>query len=148
MLDFIDYQSNNTTIITCDTVIDANINSNDAIEIYGKVNGRICTDGLLSIYGKVNGNIAAKDLIIRSKSFVQADCDLFFDGCIEKDCQLFGDVICRNIEIKGYIRGNINASENVILRKGGSVDGDIKCHGLIVDAGGSINGNVKLEYRY
>ncbi len=148
MLDFIDYNNKTTTLIMHDACIDGDIISSDAIEVYGRINGNVHSDGLLSVYGKIYGKCDIKDLIVRNKAFVQGDCDIFFDSQVESSGQIIGNVKCRNIEIRGYVRGNISAEDNVVIRQGGNVDGDIVCQNLVVDKGGIINGNVKLAYRY
>ena len=147
MIDFIDYTDTNTTLILLNTTIEGNIKTIGALEVFGRVNGCVETDCLSSIYGFINGNLETRDLIARNNSTINGDINILYDGFINKNSKIEGNIDCRNIEIYGNIKGNIKAEDSVILRGSANVAGDIICRNLVVDQGAKINGNVKLVYQ-
>lgn len=147
MIDFIDYSDPFVTVINKSTVVNANIKTMSSIEIVGKVFGNIEAEALTSVYGIVEGNVDSRDLIVRSNSAISGNVSLTFDGLVEKNSRITGDINCKNIEIFGDIIGNIKAENAVIIRGSANVLGDITCHSLVVDEGAKINGNVKLVYQ-
>ncbi len=148
MLDFIDYTDSNTTVILLNTTIEGNVKTIGAIEVYGKVEGSLETDGLSSIYGSIKGNLDTRDLIARENSIINGDISILYDGFINKNSQIQGNINCRNIEVYGTIKGNIKAEDAVIIRGTANIVGDIVCRNLVVDQGAKINGNVKLAYQF
>lgn len=133
MIDFIDYTDTNTTLILLNTTIEGNIKTIGALEVFGRVNGCVETDGLSSIYGFINGNLETRDLIARNNSTINGDINILYDGFINKNSKIEGNIDCRNIEIYGNIKGNIKAEDSVILRGSANVAGDIICRNLVVD---------------
>ncbi|MGN1398537.1 MAG: polymer-forming cytoskeletal protein [Erysipelotrichaceae bacterium] len=146
MLDFIDYNSPGTTIITGTDVIDGNIISSDCIENRGKVFGYVSCDGLLSNYGQITGTVNSSNLILRANSQIFGNCQILFDGLLENKSLIRGDVQCNNIEVFGKIYGNIKATGKVIIRSGGEVYGDISTSDLCVESSAVIVGKVKYTF--
>ncbi|MGI6607698.1 MAG: bactofilin family protein [Erysipelotrichaceae bacterium] len=148
MIDFVDYTDPNTTIILLNTTIEGNIKTIGSIEVFGKVKGCLETDGLSSIYGCIDGNIDTRDLIARNNSIINGDISILYDGIISNSANVDGNIKCKNIEIWGHVKGNINAEDSVIIRSSANIFGDIICRNLIVDQGSKLNGNVKLVYQF
>ena len=147
MLDLIDRENKATTYIAHTSTIEANLTSASTVDLHGNIKGNVTVGSLLSVHGSINGQVETNDLIIRYNGVVKGDCHCFFESLIEQEGKLIGDINTGSIEIKGYLKGNITAEENVIIRKGANVDGNITCRSLVVDEGGIINGTVRLVYR-
>ncbi|MGM9942818.1 MAG: polymer-forming cytoskeletal protein [Erysipelotrichaceae bacterium] len=146
MLDFIDYNSLNTTIITRDDIVEGNISSSDSIENNGKVFGYVNCDGLLSNYGQITGTVNCSNLILRNNSQIFGDCQILFDALLEKNSLIRGDVQCNSIEVNGKIFGNIKANGKVVINSGAEVYGDISASDLCVQNSAVIVGKVKYIF--
>jgi len=91
------------------------------------ISGDIESSGNIRIEGKVIGNVKAKSKVVLGDS-----------GIIE------GNVHAVNAEIAGEIKGILEASEMVVVKQTGHVNGDIITQKLTVDSGATINGSTKM----
>lgn len=148
MLDFIDYSSDKTTIISQNDTITANVYISDALENYGTINGNVSCDNLLSNYGTISGLVSSSNLIVRENGSIYGDCNVLFDVLEKSKSIIRGDIVCTNIEINGKVYGNIVASNKVVIKESGEVIGDITTKDLSVDIGGVIIGKVKYQYDF
>jgi len=91
------------------------------------ISGDIESSGNIRIEGKVIGNVKAKSKVVLGDS-----------GIIE------GNVFAVNAEIAGEIKGILEASEIVVVKSTGHVNGDIITQKLSVDSGATINGSTRM----
>ena len=106
--------------------------SSAAKAILGKtvvVKGHLLSGEDLMIDGEVEGTIAMIEhrLTIAANASVRAD------------------VKAREIEVRGYIEGKLEAEDRVYIRKGGKLVGDIHSAGIVVEEGGYIKGSIDLS---
>ena len=106
--------------------------SSAAKAILGKtivVKGHLLSGEDLIIDGEVEGTIAMIEhrLTIAANASVRAD------------------VKAREIEVRGYIEGKLEAVDRVYIRKGGKLVGDIHSAGIVVEEGGYIKGSIDLS---
>ena len=84
--------------------------------------------------------------------------DLMIDGEVEETIAMIehrltiaanasvrADVKAREIEVRGYIEGKLEAEDRVYIRKGGKLVGDIHSAGIVVEEGGYIKGSIDLS---
>jgi cytoskeletal protein CcmA (bactofilin family) len=89
-----------------------------------KIKGDINANGYIRIDGELIGNILAKGkLVIGPK------------GRIE------GQINCNNIEISGYIKGKVTASELLNMKSTSQITGDIVAGKLSVEPGSLFSGS-------
>ena len=63
------------------------------------------------------------------------------NSVIGEDCQINGDLICKNsVKIDGKVQGNLEVGSTIILGKKSVITGDVRCANLTVF--GQINGNI------
>ena len=55
------------------------------------------------------------------------------------------NVKARDVEVQGYIEGKLEAVNNVYIRKGGKLVGDIHSAGIVIDEGGRMTGSIDLS---
>ena len=58
---------------------------------------------------------------------------------------LEGDVLAEVVTIEGVVKGNIKASERVILRRSAQILGNISCEKIIVEEGARVNGAIDMS---
>jgi cytoskeletal protein CcmA (bactofilin family) len=93
-----------------------------------KIKGDIMANGDIRIDGELLGNISAKGrLVIGPK------------GKIE------GQIVCNNIEISGYIKGKVTASELLNMKSTSHIVGDIVAGKLSVEPGSMFSGTCVMN---
>jgi cytoskeletal protein CcmA (bactofilin family) len=93
-----------------------------------KIKGDVIANGDIRIDGELLGNISAKGrLVIGPK------------GKIE------GQVICNNIEISGYVKGKVTASELINMKSTSQIIGDIVAGKLSVEPGSLFSGTCVMN---
>ena len=145
MVDFIDYDNSNTTVILLHTVLEGGLSTDGDLEIIGSVYGPLSCSRYCRISGTVEGDVSANDLYLCPKGELTGNVAACFD--VISAGILKGNVNCRSIEVVGIIKGDLQAEDAVIIRAQGEVQGDIRCRKLTVEPGAIINGNVRLGYR-
>ncbi len=108
-----------------------NESSNQAINIISegtKIKGDVIANGDIRIDGELFGNIAAKGrLVIGPK------------GKIE------GQVVCNNVEISGFIKGKITATELINMKSTSQIVGDIIAGKLSIEPGSMFSGTCSMN---
>lgn len=93
-----------------------------------KIKGDIIANGDIRIDGELLGNISAKGrLVIGPK------------GKIE------GQILCNNIEISGYVKGKVTASELINMKSTSQIVGDIVAGKLSVEPGSLFSGSCVMN---
>jgi len=104
---------------------------------------------------------AAKAILGKSvvvKGHLLSGEDLTIDGEIEGTIDMIehrltiaangsvrANVKARDIEVRGYIEGKLEAVNKVYIRKGGKFVGDIHSAGIVIDEGGHMRGSIDLS---
>lgn len=91
---------------------------------------------------------------------IYSEEDLFIDGQVEGELSAIGskltvgpngkaksNVTAREVEILGEIRGNINAEQKIAIRNKGSVIGNIKTMGIVIDDDAYFKGSIDIIRR-
>lgn len=99
-------------------------NSLNSIEKGTVIVGDIQSNGNFRVDGNVKGTVVSKSKLVVGPT-----------GVIE------GNIICKDAEIMGTVKGVIEASDTLTLTETANYNGDIKTGKLIVDAGAMFNGN-------
>jgi cytoskeletal protein CcmA (bactofilin family) len=106
--------------------------SSAAEAILGKsvvVNGHLLSGEDLTVDGEVEGTI----------DMIEHRLTIAANGSVR------ANVKARDIEVRGYIEGKIEAANKVYIRKGGKFVGDIHSAGIVIDEGGHIRGSIDLS---
>lgn len=92
--------------------------------------GTITAKGSLRVDGRVDGSIVDAKTVTIGKS-----------GKVK------GDISCEVCNVRGEVKGNIVALEQVEALSGSRVDGDIRAPRLMLEEGAVFNGNCAMEGR-
>jgi len=63
---------------------------------------------------------------------------------IGKDTSFNGTITARKVTVEGLVKGDVNASERVLIKKDGIVDGDIRTQKLLCEEGAKHAGMIQL----
>jgi cytoskeletal protein CcmA (bactofilin family) len=102
-----------------------------SLAVIGKamvIQGQIVSRESLHIDGEVTGKI---DL---------PDCRL----TIRRTGKMAADVVAREVEVLGSVRGDLRASKKITIRKGGSLIGDLKTPGIVIEEGAYFKGRIEI----
>ena len=93
-----------------------------------RLEGKLTVESDVRIQGgTVQGELTAGDIRIESDSNV--------------DARLEG----RNINVRGRVNGDVNASGKLVIAGSGSVNGNVRIARLVIEDGATLNGNVQME---
>jgi cytoskeletal protein CcmA (bactofilin family) len=90
--------------------------------------GNIVTSGDCRIDGTMKGNIQSNAKVIVGAT-----------GSIE------GEIVCKNIEIEGKIKANINVGELLCIRSNATLIGNVIAGKLSIEPGANFIGNCKMQ---
>lgn len=130
------------SIISKSMIINGNIASESNTYVYGMVIGDITCNGHLYIAGTVTGTINADSLIVNSGR-VNGSITVKNKVTIEDNSEMHGDIVANILNTNGFIDGNINANEVVLLSKA-VVNGDIYYQNLAIETGAKLKGIVNI----
>lgn len=61
--------------------------------------------------------------------------------------RLRADVTAREVDIAGTVHGNVDASRKVTVRTGGTLIGDLRTPGIVIEDGAYFKGNIEIVNR-
>lgn len=93
------------------------------------VRGRLSGEGALHIDGRFEGTME-----------VQGNVEIGADGVVESP------VGAGRVTIAGSVRGNVDASEAVVIQMGGRVEGDVYAKRVAIDDGGALHGSIHMDF--
>lgn len=107
-----------------------NENFNQSINIINegtKIKGDVISSGDIRIDGELTGNISTKGKLV-----------------IGPNGKINGEVDCNNIEVAGFIKGKINATELLNMKSTSQIEGDIIAGKLSVEPGSLFSGTCTM----
>jgi len=92
-----------------------------------KIKGDIVANGDIRIDGELSGNISAQGrLVVGPKG------------------RVLGEIVCKNIEVSGYIKGKVKAGELLTMKATSNIEGDISAVKLSVEPGSVFTGTCTM----
>lgn len=92
-----------------------------------KIKGDIIASGDIRIDGELAGNISAKGRLV-----------------VGPNGRITGEIDCNNIEVSGFIKGKIKASELLNMKSTSQIEGDIIAGKLSVEPGSIFSGTCTM----
>ncbi len=93
------------------------------------IKGQIRGDDDLVVRGRVEGKIRLpKNRVV-----------------VAKESSVKADIVGRSIEVEGHVKGTLNGGDEVRVRAGGRVEGDIVAPRVTLDSGAQFSGMVDME---
>lgn len=138
-----DLYSDDKTVISKNTVINGNLQTDDSVRLLGQVHGDIDCKSNIVVAGKVRGNTSAANAYIMD---AQIDGSLHCDDVVSvsSDAWVLGDVRAQQAEIDGKIKGNLDIRHAVSIGSTSSIIGNISTDELEIKRGAFINGQIMM----
>lgn len=92
------------------------------------ITGEIKSEGDIRIDGELKGNIQSTGRVV-----------------VGDTGKVLGEIVCRNCEIAGYVKGKIDIAELINLKATATVIGEINTQRLSIEPGSVFSGNCTME---
>ena len=129
-------------VISEATRVEGDVETKGHLAIAGTVDGKVSAEGNVVITGVVRGGIKCKDLIL-DKCSLNAEIQASGNVTI-KSGTVNGNITCKDLNIKGTVNGNINATGTVALSNDAKVKGDIKAARMGMQVGAVLDGKISI----
>ena len=137
--------SEDTTYITGKTAIIGNIETEDDIDIMGRVEGNITCSGKLIIGGRVNGNIKVTELYAH-QAHISGEIIAERSVKIGAGTISVGNISAESAVIAGAVKGDVDVKEQVIVDSSAVVVGNIRSKSIQVNSGAIVDGMCQQVY--
>jgi len=107
---------------------DYDANSINTIGAGTTITGDIISDGDFRIVGKLIGTIHSKGKVVIGKN-----------GSVE------GEIVCKNADISGKVKGNVKVDELLSLTASSNLEGEIITGRLGIEAGAGFTGQCQMK---
>ncbi|NPD46573.1 MULTISPECIES: polymer-forming cytoskeletal protein [unclassified Lentimicrobium] len=107
---------------------DYDTNSINTIGAGTIVKGDITSDGDFRIVGKLIGTIQSKGKVVIGKN-----------GSVE------GDIICKNADVSGHVKGSVKVDELLSLATTSKMEGDVVTSRIAIEAGAVFSGQCHMS---
>ena len=92
------------------------------------VKGDIISDGDFRIVGKLVGTIQSKGKVVIGKN-----------GMVE------GDILCKNADVSGHVKGSMKVEELLSLTASSKMDGEVITSRIAIEAGAIFTGQCQMS---
>lgn len=138
-------ETDETTIISKNTVIDGNVRSLANMQIDGNIKGNVETTRNIDMSGKIIGDITCNNAGMNSAA-MQGNVSLKGRMRMDRDTILIGDLSSQYADINGRIRGKLDIVGKAELKRDAIVFGDINASTIAVTDGAIIQGYVNTTF--
>lgn len=139
------YETEETTVISRNTIIDGNIRSFANINIDGSVKGDVKITKNISVTGKVVGDIECNNSVMTGAS-MQGNVNSKGQVQLDRDSILLGDITAQYLDLNGKIKGNIDVGGKAEFKTDAIVLGNITASTITVLDGATIQGYVNTTF--
>lgn len=139
------FETEETTVISRNTVIDGNIRSFANITIDGSVKGDVKITKNINVSGKVVGDIECNNSTMSGAS-MQGNILSKGQVQIDRDSLLLGDISTQYLDLNGKIKGNIDCGGKAEFKTDAIILGNITASTITVLDGATIQGYVNTTF--
>jgi cytoskeletal protein CcmA (bactofilin family) len=139
------YETEETTVISRNTIIDGNIRSFANITIDGSVKGDVKITKNINITGKVVGDIECNNSTMIGAS-MQGNILSKGQVQVDRDSLLLGDISAQYLDLNGKIKGNIDVGGKAEFKTDAVILGNITASTITVLDGATIQGYVNTTF--
>ena len=133
-----------TTIISKDTKIMGNITTESNLVLAGHVEGDIECKKNITVSGTVYGNISCDSAEIESAT-IEGNIGVSKMLQIKTDSRITGNLSGNDIEVSGYVKGDISAAQSVKLNSNAFTIGDISSASISIELGAVVQGSINIK---
>jgi len=135
--------TDDTTIISKQTVINGSIQSESSIKILGAVKGDVISKAGITVTGSVEGDIAGKSIDVQQGRIV-GNVTSESEVLVTENSAIKGDIICDRLSLNGTVRGNVKVYSNAKFGSSTVLIGNLNSQNLSIEEGAFIDGTVKV----
>lgn len=139
------YETEETTVISRNTIIDGNIRSFANINIDGSVKGDVTITKNISVTGKVVGDIECNNSIMSGAS-MQGNIISKGQVQMDRDSLILGDISAQYLDLNGKIKGNVDVGGKAEFKTDAVILGNITASTITVLDGATIQGYVNTTF--
>lgn len=139
------FETEETTIISRNTIVDGNIRSFANVSIEGSVKGDVQITKNASLSGKVVGDIECNNATMLGSS-MQGNIASKGQVKMDRDSLLLGDVNAQYLDANGKIKGNVEISGKAEFKTDSIIFGNITASTISVLDGANIQGFVNTTF--
>lgn len=139
------YETEETTVISRNTIIDGNIRSFANINIDGSVKGDVKITKNINVTGKIVGDIECNNSVMSGAS-MQGNILSKGQVQIDRDSLLLGDIAAQYLDLNGKVKGNIDVGGKAEFKTDAVILGNITASTITVLDGATIQGYVNTTF--
>lgn len=139
------YETEETTVISRNTIIDGNIRSFANINIDGSVKGDVTITKNINVTGKVVGDIECNNSIMSGAS-MQGNIVSKGQVQMDRDSLILGDISAQYLDLNGKIKGNVDVGGKAEFKTDAVILGNITASTITVLDGATIQGYVNTTF--
>lgn len=139
------YETEETTIISRNTIINGSIRSFANLNVDGSVKGDVKITKNINVTGKVVGDIECSNSVMTGAS-MQGNITSKGQVQLDRDTVLLGDIAAQYLDLNGKIKGNIEVGGKAEFKTDAIVLGNITASTITVLDGATIQGYVNTTF--
>ncbi len=139
------YDTEETTVISRNTIVDGNIRSFANINIDGSVKGDVKITKNISVTGKVVGDIECNNSTMAGAS-MQGNIASKGQVLLDRDSLLLGDITAQYLDLNGKVKGNVDVGGKAEFKTDAVILGNITASTITVLDGATIQGYVNTTF--
>lgn len=139
------YETEETTVISRNTIIDGNIRSFANINIDGSVKGDVKITKNINVTGKVVGDIECNNSVMSGAS-MQGNIVSKGQVQMDRDSLILGDISAQYLDLNGKIKGNVDVGGKAEFKTDAVILGNITASTITVLDGATIQGYVNTTF--
>lgn len=139
------YETEETTIISRNTIINGSIRSFANLNVDGSVKGDVKITKNINVTGKVVGDIECSNSVMTGAS-MQGNITSKGQVQLDRDTVLLGDIAAQYLDLNGKIKGNIDVGGKAEFKTDAIVLGNITASTITVLDGATIQGYVNTTF--
>lgn len=139
------FETEETTVISRNTIIDGNIRSFANIDIEGSVKGDVQITKNASLSGKIIGDLSCNNAAMQGSS-MQGNVISKGQVVMDKDSLILGDIATQYLDLNGKVRGNLEVGGKAEFKTDAIIFGNINASTITVLDGATIQGFVNTTF--
>ncbi len=133
-----------TTIISIDTSLTGELQSDGHVEILGSLTGNIKAKGNVKICGKVVGDIQGNDIELFSCK-VQGNITADASVLINNESIVVGNVTASDMVLDGKLKGDIALGKSIVFKENATLLGKVSAATISIKEGAKLFGQIQIE---
>ncbi|MGN0653835.1 MAG: polymer-forming cytoskeletal protein [Oscillospiraceae bacterium] len=139
------FETEETTVISRNTIVDGNIRSFANVNIEGSVKGDVQITKNANLSGKVVGDLECNNATMLGSS-MQGNVTSKGQVKMDRDSLLLGDINAQYLDINGKVKGNVEISGKAEFKTDAIIFGNINASTITVLDGATIQGFVNTTF--